>query len=120
MSINNTKELDDLINDISVFSKKASDEEIVTVLSVGASEFVSELKKIPNPKSQIKKSGYTHLIDSFDFREKSKNVEVGWGKHYGKMVEFGTSKMKAQPHFYPTWEKNKNKILNKMVSELYK
>lgn len=88
------------------------------ILLVGAEEFVKDLSKLTKPMSQIKKSGYTHLIDSFTYRVKKDEVEVGWGKYYGPMVEHGTTKMNKQPHLYPLWNKNKEKYYKLMLAEL--
>ena len=62
-------------------------ENITEILEEGAKEFVSDLLKLPKPISKIRKAGYTHLINSFSYRKKTKEVEVGWGKYYGPMVE---------------------------------
>ena len=90
----------------------------VDILLTGAKEFVSDLLKLPKPKSRIRKAGYTHLIDTFAYREKKKEVEVGWGKYYGPMVEHGTTKMNEQPHVYPLWDKNKEKYYKSMLTKL--
>lgn len=88
------------------------------ILLVGAEEFVKDLSKLTKPMSQIKKSGYTHLIDSFAYRVKKDEVEAGWGKYYGPMIERGTTKMNKQPHLYPLWNKNKEKYYKLMLAEL--
>lgn len=93
-------------------------EDITDILEIGAKQFVSDLLKLPKPISKIKKSGYTHLINSFSYRKKDKEIEVGWGKYYGPMLENGTRKMKAQPHMSPLWEKNKEKYYKTMVTKL--
>lgn len=89
----------------------------VDILLTGAKEFVSDLLKLPKPKSRIRKAGYTHLIDTFAYKEKKKEVEVGWGKYYGSMVEHGTTKMDEQPHVYPLWDKNKEKYYKTMLTK---
>ena len=88
------------------------------ILLVGVEEFVKDLSKLTKPMSQIKKSGYTHLIDSFAYRVKKDEVEAGWGKYYGPMIERGTTKMNKQPHLYPLWNKNKEKYYKLMLAEL--
>ena len=89
----------------------------IDILLVGAKEFVNDLLKLTKPMSKIKKSGYTHLIDSFGYRVKKKEVEAGWGKYYGPMVEHGTTKMDEQPHLYPLWDKNKEKYYKAMLTK---
>jgi len=93
-------------------------ENIVDVLEIGAKEFVNDLLKLPKPMSQIRKTGYTHLIRTFSYRKKDKEIEVGWGKYYGPMLENGTKNMNAQPHVSPLWERNKEKYYKTMITKL--
>lgn len=92
------KEFQEMMND---FLKKASDENVTRVLKKGADAFTTDLLKLPKPRSRIHAAGYTHMINSFANRINGKEVEVGWGKYYGPMVEHGTRKMRAQPHLKP-------------------
>lgn len=88
------------------------------VLEVGAKEFVKDLLKLPKPISKIRKAGYMHLVNSFAYKVKKDEVEAGWGKYYGPMVEHGTTKMNEQPHLYPLWNKNKEKYYKSMLTKL--
>lgn len=106
----------DLANIIEGYIKNV--ENPTEVLLVGAKEFVNDLLKLPKPISKIRKAGYTHLINTFAYREKKDEIEVGWGKYYGPMVEHGTKKMDEQPHVYPLWDKNKEKYYKKMITLL--
>lgn len=90
----------------------------VDVLETGAKEFVGDLLKLPKPISKIRKSGYTHLIKCFAYKRKNKEVEAGWGKYYGPMLEHGTVKMNAQEHLFPVWDRNKEKYYKKMLTKL--
>lgn len=90
----------------------------VDVLETGAKEFVGDLLKLPKPISKIRKSGYTHLIKCFAYKKKNKEVEAGWGKYYGPMLEHGTVKMNAQEHLYPVWDRNKEEYYKKMLTKL--
>jgi hypothetical protein len=90
----------------------------VDVLETGAKEFVGDLLKLPKPISKIRKSGYTHLIKCFAYKKKNKEVEAGWGKYYGPMLEHGTVKMNAQEHLFPVWDRNKEKYYKKMLTKL--
>lgn len=90
----------------------------IDTLEVGAKEFVNDLLKLPKPISKIRKAGYTHLIDSFAHKRKKKEIEVGWDKYYGPMVEHGTKNMDANPHVYPLWDKNKEKYYKTMLTRL--
>ena len=117
-SINDFEGINDLIGDLSKLIDKSKNSQ--DILEIGASEFVKDLLKLPKPISKIRKSGYTHLIDTFCY-EKIKNgeIEVGWGKYYGRMVEDGTSKTKAQPHLKPTFNANRDKYYTKMIQKFY-
>ena len=88
------------------------------VLEAGAKEFVKDAIKLPKPISKIRKAGYTHLVHSFSYRVKKKEVEVGWGKYYGPMQEHGTINMDANPHLYPLFNKNKEKYYKTMLTKL--
>ena len=107
----------DLMEDLEKIISKVEKPE--KILEIGAKEFTQDLKKLPKPISQIKKSGYTHLIRTFAYRQKGKEFEIGWGKYYGPMVENGTEKMNARTHLKPCWEKNKEKYYKKMIKETF-
>ncbi len=79
---------------------------------------MSDLLKLPKPISKIRKAGYTHLIHCFAYRKTKKEVEAGWGKYYGPMVEKGTERMDAREHMYPLWDKNKEKYYKIMLTKL--
>lgn len=104
-----SKMLEDCINKV---------ENVVDILEVGAKELVNDALKLPKPMSNIRKAGYTHLVNSFSYRKKNNEIEAGWGKYYGPMVENGTVKMNARPHLYPLWEKNKEKYYKTMITKL--
>lgn len=104
-----SKMLEDCINKV---------ENVVDILEVGAKELVNDALKLPKPMSKIRKAGYTHLVNSFSYRKKNNEIETGWGKYYGPMVENGTVKMNARPHLYPLWEKNKEKYYKTMITKL--
>ncbi|MGN1302423.1 MAG: hypothetical protein ACI4VO_02065 [Clostridia bacterium] len=106
----------DLADIIEYYAKGADN--FIEVLEVGAKEFVNDLLKLPKPMSKIKKAGYTHLIRSFAYKKRKNEVEVGWGKYYGPMVEHGTNKMDENPHVYPLWDKNKEKYYKTMLTKL--
>ena len=54
---------DELSKELESYIQKA--EKPLEILEVGAKELVKDLKKLTKPISQIKKSGYTHLIENF-------------------------------------------------------
>lgn len=88
------------------------------ILMDGAKAFHKDLNKLTKPMSKIRKSGYTHLINTFAIDSIDKEVVVGWGKYYGRMVELGTKKMDARAHMYPLWEHNKEKYYKLMLTKL--
>lgn len=99
--------------------ERVVDADVVTeILQQGADEFMRDLQALPQPRSNIIKSGYTHLIDSFATRKKGKEIEAGWGKYYGPMVERGTKRMMARPHMVPLFNSNKDKYYKKMIQLL--
>lgn len=106
----------DLANIIENYTKESDN--VVDVLEAGAKEFVNDSLKLPKPISKIRKAGYTHLVNSFSYRKKEKEVETGWGKYYGPIVENGSVKMNAQPHLYPLWNRNKEKYYKTMLTKL--
>ena len=108
--------LEDLEKILSEYAKKTDN--VMEVLEIGATEFVNDVRKLPKPRSNVRKSGYTHLLDTIAKDKKIGEIEVGWGKYYGPMVEKGTVKMKGFPHFAPTFERNKEKYYRKMIGEL--
>lgn len=91
---------------------------VVDVLEVGTKALVNDALKLPKPMSKIRKSGYTHLVNSFAYRKKEKEIEAGWEKYYGPMLENGTKKMNPYPHLNPLWERQKEKYYKLMISKL--
>lgn len=115
----------DLLEDeLKKYMKDVEPEEIIDVLSSGAIEFTDILLKLPSPMSKINKVGYTHLVRSFKWSRNKGQVEVGWGKYYGPMVEHGATIKgkyhKKQPHLMPAWEKNKKEIYQNMIDKIWR
>ena len=92
-------------------------ENVLNILEVGANELTKDVRALPQPRRSG--SGYTHLLDSVSTKRNGEEVEVGWGKYYGPMVERGTSKMRARAHMKPTFEKNKERYYKKMQEALF-
>lgn len=107
----------ELMEDIQGYITKV--ENPTDILEVGAKEFVNDLKKLTKPISKIHRNGYTHLIHTFFYRKRGKEVEVGWGKYYGPMVENGTKRMSARSHLRPTFDKNKEKYYREMQKKAF-
>jgi len=70
----------------------------------------------PVDTGRLRNSIATRLSES-----SSNNIsaEVGTNVQYAKSVEYGTSRMGAQPYLYPALENNKQKIL-KMLAKAFK
>lgn len=96
------------------------DEIVLNGLEKGAEKLAEDVRKLPKPRSQIAKAGYTHLLDTVTHKRTNKDVEIGWGKYYGPMVETGTTKMKGVPHIKTTFEKNKNKYYEIMKNAIFR
>ena len=97
-----------------------SDEKVLNAMEHGAKEMCMDMRKLPKPRSNVRKAGYTHLLDTFTYERKRGEVEVRWGKYYGPMVENGTVRAKASPHMKPYFKANQNKIYNSIVNKLWK
>lgn len=117
MFVENSESFNSLFNDIQKYIKKA--ESPLAILEVGVKEFVKDLLKLTKPYSKISSSNYTHLVDTFTYEIKKEEIEIGWGKYYGRMVEDGTKLTPKQPHLAPLYEKNKSKYYEKMKSSFY-
>ena len=126
MSLHQFDGFEELSKELEFYIKKA--EEPLKILELGAKEFVKDLSKLAKPMSKIKKSGYTHLIDTFSYRVTATDIEVGWGKYYGKILENGANirgkKSKKThhiqvKHLVPTFDKNKSKYYQLMLNEFY-
>lgn len=117
MFAENSEAFESLFNDIQKYIKKV--ESPVAILEVGAKEFVNDLLKLTKPYSKISSSNYTHLVDTFTYKINKEEIEVGWGKYYGRMVENGTKLVPKQPHLTPIFEKNKSKYYEKMKNSFY-
>lgn len=95
-----------------------STDNVINVLEIGASELVRDVRRLPRPRSSINASGYTHLLDTVSYKCVNDEIEVGWGKYYGPMVEKGTVRMRARSHLAPTYQINKEKYYRKMLEEI--
>ena len=96
-----------------------SDDKALDAVEVGAEEFVKDLLRLPKPRSQINKPGYTHIVNTFAAERIDKSIKVGWGKYYGPMLEHGTRKMAARAHLKPLFERNKEKYYKKMAESIF-
>ncbi|WP_297780353.1 HK97-gp10 family putative phage morphogenesis protein [Blautia sp.] len=96
------------------------DEMVLEGLEKGAEQFATDIRKLPKPRSEITKAGYTHLLDTVTYKRTKSDIEVGWGKYYGPMVENGTKKMNGSPHIKPGFERNKEKYYKIMTQNIFR
>ena len=109
-------EFEDLIKE---YAEKVSDDKALDAVEVGAEEFAKDLLRLPKPRSQINKPGYTHIVSTFALERTDSGIKVGWGKYYGPMLEHGTRKMAARAHLKPLFERNKEKYYKKMTESIF-
>lgn len=100
------------------YSENVSFDKALDAVEEGAKEFVNDLLRLPKPRSQITKAGYTHIVSTFALERTDSGIKVGWGKYYGLMLEHGTKKMSAKAHLKPLFEQNKEKYYEKMIAAL--
>lgn len=118
MSVNSYDGFNELFDELHFLIQKV--ENPTDILKVGAKSFVKDLSKLSKPHSKIRKSGYTHLVDSFCYEIRNEEIVVGWGKYYGRMVEDGTTMTRSQPHLRPVFERGKKNYYDAMLNEFYK
>lgn len=111
--------LEDFEKMLQQYARQADPQNVLDAEKAGAKEFVSDLLKLPKPRSEVRKAGYTHLVNTFAMERANGEVKVGWGKYYGPMVEHGTKKMAAKAHLKPLFERNKEKYYRKMTEKIF-
>ena len=100
------------------YAKAADDQNIADVLMVAGEALSEDVRRLPKPRRRG--AGYTHMLDSVAPAQSGKDaVLISWGRYYGKFVEYGTTKMQAQPHLVPTWEQNKDRYYKLMQDKLF-
>ena len=100
------------------YEEAASDQNIADMLMVAGETLAEDIHRLPKPRRRG--AGYTHMLDSVAPAQQGKDaVLISWGRYYGKFVEYGTTKMKAQPHLVPTWEQNKDRYYKLMQDKLF-
>ena len=111
--------LEDFEKMLQQYARQADPQKVLDAEEAGAKEFVSDLLKLPKPRSEVRKAGYTHLVNTFAMERANGEIKVGWGKYYGPMVEHGTKKMTAKAHLKPLFERNKEKYYRKMTEKIF-
>ena len=107
-------DFDELIED---YVKKVDGDAVTEILKVGADALVDDVHALPSPRSA--RGHPTHMLDEISSRVMGEKVEVGWGSYYGLFLENGTRKMSARPHLKPTWETNKERYQELMISKIH-
>lgn len=109
---------DELSKELEKFN--VTTEKALDAIESATKVFVDDVRRLPKPRSQISKAGYTHLLDTITSKRGKNEIEVGWGKYYGPMVERGTRKMRGTPHIKPTFKRNKEKYYQIIENRLFK
>ena len=100
------------------YEKAADDNHVSEVLMQAGEALADDVHRLPKPRRRG--AGYTHMLDSVTAAPSGKDaVLVSWGRYYGKFVEHGTKKMRAQPHMTPEWERNKERYYKMMQDNLF-
>ncbi len=111
---------DEFAKELERYAKNVEEEKVLSVMEEAADMLVEDVRKLPKPRSAVATAGYTHLLDTIQHERKNKEIEVGWGKYYGPMVEHKTKFMrKEQPHLEPTFEKNSKRYYEYMTKKLF-
>lgn len=101
------------------FKKRTEVKNVTKVLEIGARQLVEDVRGLPRPRSEINTPGYTHLLDTMTYKAAGEEVEAGWGKYYGPMVENGTVRMKGTEHLRLTFKRNKEKYYKNMQKAIF-
>lgn len=123
-----------LNEELSEMMKWADESRIKDAQEAGASFLVDKVRKLSKPR----RTGKTLESIDYEHNPKDKSTDVGWGVYHGRIVENGhrvgerpsrSKKNKnkdtrtyvpAQPHLFPTYKGNKEKIYQIMINKLRK
>lgn len=111
--------LDDFSDLIAQYSEKLSQDKVLDILESGAEELAADGRKLPSPLSKIRAPGYTHLVKTISTKvnRSRREIEVGWGKYYGPIVENGAPgrpKYRRNAHLIPLYTRNQKKYYELM------
>lgn len=114
--------LDDFTALIAQYSEKLSQDKVLDILESGAEELAADGRKLPSPLSKIRAPGYTHLIKTITTKvnRSRREIEVGWGKYYGPIVENGApgrQKYRRNAHLIPLYTRNQKKYYELMKNK---
>ena len=59
------------------YSENVSSDKALDAVEEGAKEFVNDLLRLPKPRSQITKAGYTHIVNTFALERTDNGIKVG-------------------------------------------
>lgn len=123
-----------LNNELNEVMKWADDDRKKDAQEAGASFLVDKVRKLSKPR----RTGKTLEAIDYEYDSDNKSTDVGWGDYHGRIVEKGhkagqrvsrSKKRKskdtrtdvpAQPHLFPTYKNNKEKIHEIMIKKLKK
>ena len=110
-----TKGLEELRQELADIAKSTDLNTRKQALEEGADIVVERARSIaPQRTGLLKREG----IDKGD--NTGDKIDVGWTKDgfYGRFLEYGTSKMAAQPHIRPAYEQTQTKVIDTMLREM--
>lgn len=119
MSSNELEGFEELSDLLKKYEDKISEDTVLEVLEESAKSLATDVRALPRPRSRVRSTGYTHLLNTVTHKTEAGEVVVGWGKYYGPMVERGTNKMNGVPHLAPTFERNKERYYKQMQEKLF-
>ena len=59
------------------YSENVRPDKALDAVEEGAKEFVNDLLRLPKPRSQITKAGYTHIVSTFALERTDSGIKVG-------------------------------------------
>lgn len=95
------------------------------ILVKAAEEYAKDLRALPKPYSNLRRSKSKHMLETMTYRRAAnEEVEVGAGVYWLRFVELGTSRTKkrkwatpANPFMRRAWESGKEKYQIIMLKE---
>lgn len=68
--------LEDFEELLKQYSENVSPDKALDAVEEGAKEFVNDLLRLPKPRSQITKAGYTHIVSTFALERTDSGIKV--------------------------------------------
>lgn len=114
-----TDGFDELEKILKHYQKSADKKHVLEAIASGAAQLAADVRRLPRPRSRVRAVGYEHLLDTVTYEKKENEVKVGWGKYYGRMVENGTKRSRANPHLKPQYQSQEKKYVGIIRKKLF-